>query len=258
MAKFVMLSVLICVVAGCNSNSDYLSEQRREAIKCAENWKAQGYDFDPNSMACWQMYQRAQAIRTAEFWGEKGYLFDPNSMTRIEMGQKVKDIDRARYWKKRGYDFDANLMTAREIDQKAKELDKTKYWKKLGYYYDPNSQTVFLTSRKRTKLKSLAGLHGQAKVPTNRPNLPVSSADSGRIYINTGGGHWIRKNFDSGRFIQLEDNSLWEVSPIHRIDSMLWLPISEITVIESWNSYYPHLLINTDDGEKVEAKLISR
>ncbi len=83
-------------------------------------------------------------------------------------------------------------------------------------------------------------------------------ASSGGTYAGIGSGHWIQKNIDSGAFILLEDDSLWEVDPLDRIDSSLWLPISEITVIESSGGSpgYDYLLINTDDGEKVHAKFI--
>lgn len=158
MKKQAILSLLVFVVAGCGCSSDYLSDQRRQAIKCAENWKIQGFNIDPNSMTCSQMFQKVQDIRRAEYWRNKGYVLDPNSLTKEEMDIKVKDVDRARYWKEGGY-FYPNSMTVHEMDQKAKELGEVEYWRKLGYYYDPNSKTVFLTARKKTKLSSLASLH---------------------------------------------------------------------------------------------------
>lgn len=137
----------MCLVVGCSSSVP-------DAVRCSRNWKAQGYDFDPNSMDCSQMFERVQAIRRAKYWQEKGYYFDPNSMTTDQMNLKAKHINRARYWKEtKDYDFDPNTMTIREMDRQAEELDKTEYWKKAGHYYDPNSQTVFLTPQKRTELK---------------------------------------------------------------------------------------------------------
>ena len=96
----------------------------------------------------------------------------------------------------------------------------------------------------------------QGTTDTNTNSLPDSQSLRGRTYFNTGGRHWVSKNIDSGKFIKLEDGSLWEISPIDKINSMLWLPISNITVIESKNPYYPYTLINTDEGTKVEAKLL--
>lgn len=79
-------------------------------------------------------------------------------------------------------------------------------------------------------------------------------------YQGIGSGHWIQKNIDSGSFILLEDNSLWQIDPIDKVDAMLWLPTSNITVIESSDGTpgYDYLLINTDDGEKAHAKYIKK
>lgn len=70
--------------------------------------------------------------------------------------------------------------------------------------------------------------------------------------------HWIKKVFDSGKLIQLEDDSLWEISPIDVINSALWLPISNVYVTESDNPYFSFKIINIDDEESVEAKFISK
>lgn len=84
----------------------------------------------------------------------------------------------------------------------------------------------------------------------------ASSQSSGKAYAGVGGGHWIKKNVGSGTYIILEDGSLWQIDPLDKIDAMLWLPISNITVVESssGSSGYDYLLINTDDGEKAHAK----
>ena len=153
---FLSWLVIIISVAGCNTNSRSSIDPGQKAIKCAENWKGQGYDFDPNTMTCWQMFQKANAIRRAKYWKEKGYDLDPNDISREEMDGQVKHIDRAIYWKGHGYDFDPYAMTAKEMDTKVAELNLVKQWKERGYYYDTNSKTVFLTSQKKTKLSSLA------------------------------------------------------------------------------------------------------
>jgi len=82
----------------------------------------------------------------------------------------------------------------------------------------------------------------------------------GGTYLSDGGGHWIQKNVDSGSYIILEDGSLWKIEPLDKIDAMLWLPISDITVLESSNGSpgFDYLLINTDDGEKAHAKYMGQ
>lgn len=83
---------------------------------------------------------------------------------------------------------------------------------------------------------------------------------SGGAYAGVGGGHWIQKNVDSGTYMILEDGSLWQIDPIDKVDAMLWLPISNITVTESSSGSpgYDYLLINTDDGEKAHAKYMGQ
>ncbi len=83
---------------------------------------------------------------------------------------------------------------------------------------------------------------------------------SGGVYPGVGGGHWVNKNVDSGTYMILEDGSLWQIDPFDKIDAMLWLPISNITVTQSSSGSpgYDYLLINTDDGEKAHAKYIGK
>jgi len=57
--------------------------------------------------------------------------------------------------------------------------------------------------------------------------------------------HWIDSVSSDGSIIKLEDGSIWQVSAIDRITSMLWLPVSDIVACDD-------KLINTDDNESVE------
>jgi hypothetical protein len=59
------------------------------------------------------------------------------------------------------------------------------------------------------------------------------------------------------KIIILEDSSLWEVLPIDTIRSAIWLPVSNIVVVED-SGPYPYKLINADDGEVVNAKYLGR
>lgn len=62
-------------------------------------------------------------------------------------------------------------------------------------------------------------------------------------------GHWIASVNRDGEIVILEDGSVWLVDPIDQIDSMLWLPISDVVACND-------KLINTDDGETVSARRI--
>jgi hypothetical protein len=78
----------------------------------------------------------------------------------------------------------------------------------------------------------------------------------GGAYPGIGEGHCIQEVRDAGKYILLEDDSLWEVSPIGQVDAALWLPVDSITVSDNRKSIeYPYLLINNDERhEAVWAK----
>lgn len=80
-----------------------------------------------------------------------------------------------------------------------------------------------------------------------------SAPQSGGPYISPGGNHWVQSKSDDGEIITLEDGSMWRVDLVDKIDTMLWLPTTAITVVESRDGY---VLINSDDSEKVHATLI--
>ena len=82
-------------------------------------------------------------------------------------------------------------------------------------------------------------------------------ASKRKRYFFTGGSHWLKERDDSDNSVRLEDNSLWQVNPVDRITCSLWLCTEKITVLEGQNPDYPYFLINKNDGEKVEARLIS-
>ncbi len=92
--------------------------------------------------------------------------------------------------------------------------------------------------------------------PGGQPRKQGSTA--GRAYAGVGDGHWIDEVSGSGAIVTLEDGSMWEISSMDRIDTSLWLPITDITVLEADRPIgeYRYLLVNTEDGEKALAKYI--
>ena len=62
---------------------------------------------------------------------------------------------------------------------------------------------------------------------------------------------FIRDKSDDGSILILADGSVWEVSPVDRVDSALWLPTEDIIIPDSGDC-----LINKDNGEKVDARRI--
>jgi len=88
--------------------------------------------------------------------------------------------------------------------------------------------------------------------------INVNFGSNSTVYSGLGPGHWIMKKMDFGQYIQLEDGSLWEISSMDKYKTSIWLKLNNITVIESKNALYPYILVNTDQGETAEAKLVSK
>jgi hypothetical protein len=97
-----------------------------------------------------------------------------------------------------------------------------------------------------------------ARTVLPQPSVQTSAAYAlgGSMYWATGGGHWIEEVTSDGGVIILEDDSVWSVSALDQVETSLWLPISNVMVVDGSDPGYPYLLINTDDGEKAEAFLL--
>ncbi len=111
-------------------------------------------------------------------------------------------------------------------------------WQALGgakTYGDVNAAQ----RAKDAETQLLLGILGQQLQQLNPQQSLTSGCDT---------GHWVKKVVDSGRFVFLENGSVWEVSSIDRIDTTLWLPVTDITICDG------NTLINTDDQEKVSAR----
>jgi hypothetical protein len=62
--------------------------------------------------------------------------------------------------------------------------------------------------------------------------LSATDSRASAIYLSPGSGHWIQSVGDDGAVVVLEDRSVWLVDVLDRIDTALWLPMTEITVVE--------------------------
>jgi len=91
MCRTLVLFALPWLFLGCAE----VSEGRKQAARCAESWKAKGFEFDPTTMTCEQMFERAQAAWKAEFWRKQGYTFDPATMTAEEMDRRARELQEA-------------------------------------------------------------------------------------------------------------------------------------------------------------------
>ena len=92
-----------------------------------------------------------------------------------------------------------------------------------------------------------------------KPKLAGASSGSGSgAYGGVGSGHWISSNDSDGAVITLEDGSVWQISSGDQIDTALWLPITDITVVQATSPVgeYKYELIDAEDHEKASAKYI--
>ena len=87
----------------------------------------------------------------------------------------------------------------------------------------------------------------------NEPDRQATNIREFGLYVSPGEGHWVQSKTDDGSIVILEDGSVWQIDPVDQIDTALWLPMTDITVVEVVGGY---LLINTDDGEKAHARLL--
>lgn len=69
---------------------------------------------------------------------------------------------------------------------------------------------------------------------------------------------WLREVMHGGRVIVLGDNSTWEVAPKNVEDTWFWDLVSRIDVTVGDNPSYPYKLLNRDNNEIIEAKLLIR
>lgn len=91
-------------------------------------------------------------------------------------------------------------------------------------------------------------------------NLAPNRSSSSYSYLGRSDGHWIKEIIDGGSTLVLEDGSIWQIDPMDRMSTMLWLPINRIRIMDSSKRYdgYPYLLINTDRREEVHAKYLGK
>jgi hypothetical protein len=76
---------------------------------------------------------------------------------------------------------------------------------------------------------------------------PTIQRHSGNVHFAPSGcdsGHWVDSVSDNGDIVRLEDGSMWKVSDVDTVSTMIWLPTDDVAVCDN-------LLINTDSGDAV-------
>ena len=112
----------------------------------------------------------------------------------------------------------------------------------LDQWFDRYTKLVIRTVRDR-----------QATSPTT--GTPAAAVE----YI-AGKGHWVDEVSSNGAIVTLEDGSMWEIVSSDQVDTAIWLPTTDITVMRDPRpvSDYKYILVNTEDGEKAHAKYMGK
>jgi hypothetical protein len=92
----------------------------------------------------------------------------------------------------------------------------------------------------------------EALVSDSRPITATRS-----VYLGAG-GRWISDASADGALITLDDGSMWEISTSDRLLTDHWLPMEDVVVVKDKAGIQPVALVNKDNGEKAEARLLSR
>lgn len=101
-------------------------------------------------------------------------------------------------------------------------------------------------------------LKANSKPDWRLPKVEDRRSLSSDVYYGSFDDHWISEVSSSGRFITLEDDSLWEISPGSRVFTSIWLPTSDIVIrpAATLTGSYTYVLINKDDEEQAYARYL--
>ena len=89
------------------------------------------------------------------------------------------------------------------------------------------------------------------------PPVLAPTAETPQDYPISNFEHWITKITGHGKVVELEDGSVWDISPAYQAKTMTWLGAQKITVSNGLNPQYPYQLSNTTTKDTVEGRLAS-
>lgn len=108
--------------------------------------------------------------------------------------------------------------------------------------------------------------HVQWQAPGVTPAAPIVApvaplvvgSGLGNRYPGPMTGHWITDILEGGDYVLLEDGSLWDISFLDRIHTLLWLPTHKITILNNpGDVLYPYKLVNMNRDQVVEARYVA-
>lgn len=76
-------------------------------------------------------------------------------------------------------------------------------------------------------------------------------------YPSPGPGHFIKENRESGRYLVLEDRSVWEIDPANRYRTREWQELEGVAIrFADGDPPYDYELSNVDRDEGVAARWV--
>jgi len=130
------------------------------------------------------------------------------------------------------------------------------------FFVPPIPADIYFDFRLPQPTRSSAIIPAMRPVPStlapHDAGVPIAPAPlRTNVYPSPGGGHWIQSVTDDGEVLILEDGSIWDVLPGDSVVTSIWLPVTEIVVIErQYQGMVFYDLVNTDDDEKIGAIFI--
>ncbi len=99
------------------------------------------------------------------------------------------------------------------------------------------------------------GKEQSSNVETNSPQVSVRFP----VYTGRSSGHRVTDNFSSGRFVVLEDQSVWQIDSFDKFDTALWLRTDSISMVDTvYKGRTFWRLVNVDTDEEVWAAYLGK
>lgn len=89
------------------------------------------------------------------------------------------------------------------------------------------------------------------------PNKPSSFTKAKTKETKKGKYAFVEEVMMDGARLKLDDGTSWEINPTDRLDIQAWLPKERIKIERSGNLIYPQKLVNVENNESIEARLLA-
>ena len=122
----------------------------------------------------------------------------------------------------------------------------------------PGARATFALDKTTVYVREANGAEHRLRLMKRIPK--AGSAPTPAVtYSALGGGHLVRSVAEDGRYVTLEDGSVWEIEAGAQFKTIQWQAQANITVRTApGNPGFDYELINTEDDEGAQAKYIPR